>query len=247
MALRFLPDMPRLTTPSWRADQVVVLVGGVLLGTMASVALAEAALRATGVAAGPHATFWRMVAGLAGLQGPGLALIHVFLRRHGHDWASGLGLRPDRRAVAWGVVVALGSVLVAYPVEHGIMEGLKALGRSPEPQASVQFLRKAPPWQQAVLGVLAVLPAALVEEALFRGILFAAGRAAGHRLVALVGSSLLFGLAHGHGPTLLPLTLLGIALAWTYERTGNLLACCVAHAGFNAVGLAVAISGLGMP
>lgn len=245
-ALHRLLQGPGLPARHWRPEEVVRLVVGVLLAVAASGIAAELALRATGLGSGPDATFWRLMLGLLGLQAPGMAMVHLFLRSHGHGWASGLGLRPGLVPAAWGAALAVAAVMVTYPLEHGIMELLKAIGRSPEPQASVQFLRKAAPWQQAILGFLAVGPAAVVEEALFRGVLYSAGRDAGHRGWAWLGSSLLFGLAHGHGPTLVPLTLLGLGLAWAYERTGSLFACCVAHAGFNMVGLLVAVLGLGL-
>jgi membrane protease YdiL (CAAX protease family) len=33
-----------------------------------------------------------------------------------------------------------------------------------------------------------------------------------------------------------PLTVVGLGLAWLYERRANLLACMAAHAAFNTVG-----------
>lgn len=235
--------MPRLGARHWRVEEVVRLVVGVLLCVAGAGLFSELVLRGTGMAEGPDATFWRLLTGLLGLQVPGMLLVHGFLRRHGHGWGTGLGMRVDRRAVAWGVAVAVASVLVTYPLEHGIVEWMRAMGRSPEPQASVRFLREARPWQQGVIGLLAVVAAAVVEEAFFRGVLYSAWRDTGHRRMAMAGTSLLFGLAHGHGPALVPLALLGWALAWTYERTGSLMACCIAHAGFNLVGLWAAIAG----
>ncbi|MEI6342384.1 MAG: CPBP family intramembrane glutamic endopeptidase [Verrucomicrobiota bacterium] len=245
--MNWLSHPPRLHARHWRLEWVTMLVVGILVATMMAGILGQLLLDGTSAGSGPHATFLRLLMGLLGLQVSGLGLIHVFLRQHGYGWASGFGLRLEPRAMAWGVAMAAASVLVAYPMEEGIVWLLKAAGRTPEPQASVRFLQSAPAWQQALIGLLAVVPAALVEEALFRGVLYSAGRDAGYRRLALVGSSLLFGLAHGHVPTLLPLTLFGAALAWTYERTGSLLACCIAHAGFNMVGLMVAITGMGLP
>lgn len=234
--------MPGLAARDWRVEEVAQLVVGVIVGTLAFGTATELVLRGTAAGSGPEATFFRLLMGLLGLQGTGLALLHLFLRRHGCGWGSGFGMRPGLRAVAWGLAVAVAAVLIAYPLEEGIVAVLKALGKAPEPQASVRFLQSAPWWQQALIGLLAVVPAAVVEEALFRGVLYSAGRDTGYRRLAWLGSSLLFGLVHGHLPTLLPLTLFGALLAWTYERTGSLLACCVAHAGFNTVGLVVAIT-----
>jgi membrane protease YdiL (CAAX protease family) len=61
----------------------------------------------------------------------------------------------------------------------------------------------------------------------------------------LLGTALLFGAIHFHGPAFIPLTILGAGLAWGYARTGNLLTAFIAHGTYNAIGFAVAISGLG--
>ena len=45
---------------------------------------------------------------------------------------------------------------------------------------------------------------------------------------------ILFGVVHVSQPqVVLPLTLLGIALGWAYERTGSLVPPMVAHSLFN--------------
>jgi len=50
---------------------------------------------------------------------------------------------------------------------------------------------------------------------------------------AALVTSLLFGVIHLNLMTLVPLTVLGIALVWLYEVTGNLLAPILAHSLFN--------------
>jgi hypothetical protein len=105
-----------------------------------------------------------------------------------------------------------------------------------EPQSAVKLLEEARlPWQLAVMGLQTVITAPLVEEVLFRGLLYVSVKQAGHPRIALWGVAVLFGLSHGHLPTLVPLTLFGLILTWLYERTNNLLAPIAAHAGFNAV------------
>jgi membrane protease YdiL (CAAX protease family) len=96
-----------------------------------------------------------------------------------------------------------------------------------------------------VLIVMAVLLAALVEEFIFRGLLF---RSIADRYGFLPGalvSAMLFGLIHtavGTGLAVwslrLTLVIVGFALASIYRRRRNLLASISAHAAFNAVGVA---------
>ena len=56
-----------------------------------------------------------------------------------------------------------------------------------------------------------------------------------HPRLALVLSSILFGLIHVNLMTFVPLTLFAVVLALLYERTGTLLAPMAAHAFFNAI------------
>lgn len=65
------------------------------------------------------------------------------------------------------------------------------------------------------------------------------------RFAAMLGSALAFGLMHlGHGPDWVPLTLLGLVLAWLYERTGRIWPCITVHLLLNAftmLGLRVSV------
>lgn len=191
-------------------------------------------------------TFRKLLIGLVAFQSACFAISHWFLRLHGHGWRRGFSIRWDLRDVAWGLAVAAMAIVVGYSIEYGTFRLLRALGHSPEPQAAVLFLASAPSWQRAVIGTLAVMPAAVAEEAIFRGVLFTAIRDLGRPRLAIVVTALLFGLAHLHLPAFLPLTLLGAGLAWSYERTGNLATPIAAHAAYNLVGLVVAISGIGL-
>lgn len=220
------------------AGILILLVGfGVVFGVITS---------AMGMAGDDGATFWRLLAGLLALQIPTLALTHGFLRVHQTGWRKGFGLAWDAPAWMWGLSIAVGAVLIGYPIEYGAFELMRVLGHKPESQLAVQFLTEAPGWQRIIIGFLAVVPAAVAEESLFRGVLYSAGRDFGYPKVAIALTALLFGLVHAHLAAFLPLTLLGAGLAWGYERTGNLATCYIAHAAYNAIGLAVAVSGVGV-
>lgn len=234
-----------LTCRQWRTE-VVFAVVSLLLMLMTALGIVFAlGFKAAGVSEGPDATFYSLLGGLISLQVPALALAHFFLRWHDTTWSDGFGLHFNGQAFAWGIAVGVASVLVCYPIERGLFEILRALGRTPEPQKSVQFLASAPAWQQAIIGFAALFPAAAAEESFFRGILYSAARDTGRRSWAVAGTAMLFGLAHAHGPAFIPLTVFGAALAWTYERTGNIACCWIAHATFNSVGFAAAVSGWG--
>ena len=57
------------------------------------------------------------------------------------------------------------------------------------------------------------------------------------RLVAVIGTSVLFALIHGHVPSLPGLFILAVALALIYERTASLWAPICLHAGFNGLSI----------
>lgn len=171
------------------------------------------------------------------IQGPILLLTHWFLRRHGLGWKDGFGfdVRPRPQLWIWVAGSILGSVLVLLGVNLALQELLTHSGGRPDLQDGIRALESGPTGVQIAIAFAAIVMAPLVEEALFRGILYQWMRDAGHPRLSLVLTSVTFGLVHGHLPTLLPLTLFGGYLCWLYERTGNLLACILTHAGFNGV------------
>jgi len=111
-------------------------------------------------------------------------------------------------------------------------------------------------WTVAAIQVsVALLPAALYEELLSRGYLFATiGEWLG-RPVAVVVTSVAFGLLHVWNPgataySITTVILAGVFLAVTLLVTGSLYAAWIAHWAWNwvmAVPLHVAVSGLPLP
>jgi len=91
-----------------------------------------------------------------------------------------------------------------------------------------------------VLAIVVIAP--IAEELFFRGIVFNAWLRETGRVPAYVGSAALFALIHLSLASLLPIFLLGLALAWVYERTGTLLAPIVMHATVNGISVAAALA-----
>ncbi len=93
----------------------------------------------------------------------------------------------------------------------------------------------------AVIFLIAVV-APISEETFFRGFLFGGLRSK----LSLWPAALISGLIFGgiHAPTgitaVVPLALLGVALAWLYDRTGSIGPCILAHMVNNSLALAVA-------
>ena len=110
-------------------------------------------------------------------------------------------------------------------------------------------------WLVSVLATGAVLlPAALAEELMFRGVpLVALSRAFG-RIPAIVGLSLLFGLGHLSNPGVTGLAVANIAIAGVFLglaffTPGGLWTSTGAHLGWNLAlaALAAPVSGLPLP
>jgi membrane protease YdiL (CAAX protease family) len=182
--------------------------------------------------------FFDFLISSASFQGAGLLMIHFFLKQHEMTWREFLGLRGPRLSRA--VLMGLGVVAVALPLIMGFNEVMRSLitrlHSEPETQPTMQILEISVSLGQRILfGFTAIVVAPVVEETLFRGIIYRAIQQRGYPGIALFGSSLLFGIIHGSMMTLLPLTALAIILALLYDRAGNLMAPIVAHSFFNTV------------
>lgn len=142
--------------------------------------------------------------------------------------------RALRAGVLWGVVAWIGASLVAAAM-YLVFE---AVGLDPEPQVAEQALEVVDP----VLAVLAVvILAPIAEEVFFRGVVFNAFLREGGRRWAFLGSSALFAVIHLSAVAFVPIFLLGLALAWIYDRTRNLLAPIAMHLVVNGASVVIAL------
>ena len=169
----------------------------------------------------------------------------TFLIRPSRDAASAAGEGPaiSRRkavflAARWSpliIAAALGlNILCASSIEW--LSGIK-----PSDQELVKcFSGDACPWSiRVILGTLVLFEAPLLEEPLFRGIMFRGFASAMPVWAAMALSGFLFALVHVNAASFLPLLFLGCAFAELYRRTGTMLAPMTAHALFNAANLAL--------
>jgi len=108
-------------------------------------------------------------------------------------------------------------------------------------------------WSAVILIVMAIVVAPVVEEFVFRGLLF---RSLADRYgfwVGAIASAVPFGLTHvGIGTAVdlwalrITLTIVGVLLAWVHWRRRNLLANIAAHATFNVIGVIVVLALIGV-
>jgi uncharacterized protein len=92
-------------------------------------------------------------------------------------------------------------------------------------------------------GIFVVGIAPLAEEFFFRGFLFQSLRKSWGVWIAAPVSGLIFGAAHFDLDKLVPLAILGTALALVFHRTRSLWPCIMLHALNNSIAFIVLLSG----
>lgn len=220
----------------WEAEPLLRLVAGVCfclsIGSLATRAILPDAAFAT-----QEGKFFLFVSNSIVFHGGTMLLVALFLREHGIGWRDGFGLGSSGTLRIIGL--ALSGVVIALPVALLLQQlsamGMRSVSVQPEVQVIVQTLQETQSQQQRVFfAFVAILGAPVVEETIFRGILYPAIKQRGWPHLALWGTSLLFALTHANTATFLPLTFLAMVLVFLYERTGNLLAPILTHSLFNA-------------
>jgi membrane protease YdiL (CAAX protease family) len=92
-------------------------------------------------------------------------------------------------------------------------------------------------------GIFVIGVAPLAEEFFFRGFIFQALRRSWGVWLAAPASGLIFGALHFQLDKLVPLAILGTALAYVFHRTRSLVPCIMLHALNNTVAFIVLLGG----
>lgn len=170
-----------------------------------------------------------------------LWVVQQLLRDHGMTWREAFGLRSPRalRTMGLAALLTLPAGVITLGLHEASLWTFSTFGVRPDTQAAVAAVSAAAsPWERMVLFVFAVITAPVVEELLFRGILWPLARARGYRVWGCVVVSLLFAAFHQNSAVLVPLWFLGAFWAWLYDYTGDLTAPILSHALFNLVNFA---------
>jgi membrane protease YdiL (CAAX protease family) len=234
-----------LAEKPWKLDAVARLFLGVMATFCVGVALAGLVGHFTSSWPKAQSDFWQIVVAASFLEIPALAWIALFLRQHNVRWQDAFGFRAiePARAVAYGVLAGALFVPAAWGLNSLSGKLMDLLHLNAQDQEMVQELQDPglTVSQKAFLGVVAIVVAPVVEELLFRGILYPALKQRGWPRLALWGSSALFALLHCNMASFVPLLIFAVVLVRLYETFENLLAPIVAHGLFNAANFFVLI------
>ena len=130
------------------------------------------------------------------------------------------------RGVAWGLAAgAVGSVYLQLIQRLGLLRWLQELTPFFSPSHTDH-----PLW----IITVAVLAAPIVEEYLFRGLVYQGLARSTRPWLAIVGSALLFAMVHSPA-AVVPVFVLGVIAAVSFRRTGLILTPVLAHATYNLV------------
>lgn len=186
-------------------------------------------------------TFALTVLGLSTLGMFVWAHLIIVMRRR-MSWRD-FGFRPIGK---WVVLAAFGVGLLAMPVMAITGAAIQKLLGRPLGSPQLQFL--APDgfsWTIAI-GTIVIggLLAPLAEEIIFRGMLYGWLRRFMGLLPAAFLSAAVFGLVHGMLPVIAAAFVVGLALAYIYERTGSLWAPAIVHATQNCLAMSIMFASL---
>ena len=186
----------------------------------------------------PHGVEWLRDYGSLVLYLPTVVLMAYFLRRYkGQTLVEGLGCQLSITQIRsflqiLAVVLALGLI-----GDWLIMFGGRAV------EGSVHWTEWFIPqliWGNQVellkTTIEFIVIAPIFEEIIFRGILFPTLRARFNLPTSIIGSALVFAVAHGYGIiAFLSVFWSGLLWAWMYARTGNIIPSIAAHAVNNGL------------
>ena len=165
-----------------------------------------------------------------------LILVGILLSRRGITWAEAFGLSLPHASTPLfaGALAGLLVLPSAWALGQASALALPELGFDVKPQQAVQMVQGATSdAERALTAVMAIVLAPVVEEVIFRGILYPAVKQVGYPRLAGWGTAFLFAAIHATPAIFLPLFLLSALLAHLYERTGTLLAPIATHIVFN--------------
>lgn len=141
-----------------------------------------------------------------------------------------LGLRPFPARTLWLVA----GVVVASVVVSALLEPILHAGREQGLEPEAWRSDRAAAFIVNAIVVTTLVP--FTEELFFRGLGVRVLRFLGP-IVAVVGTALVFSLAHGILVAIPALGFFALLLGWLRVRTDSVWPCVIAHASYNGIGV----------
>jgi membrane protease YdiL (CAAX protease family) len=154
--------------------------------------------------------------------------------RLGRPTARQFGFRPFRSS-------ALGWALLAMAVYFVLSAIYIQLVQPPSDDLPQQLGAEKSTTLAILTGTFVIAVAPPVEEFFFRGFLYQALRTRLGVSGGAVTSGLIFGAVHFKPEFLVPLAILGTALAFLFQKTNSLWPCIFLHAANNAIAFSVTL------
>ena len=134
-----------------------------------------------------------------------------------------------------GLLLALIITVIGIGISIGYEALLQALGWSTSSDIYMPF--NANGIGIAFFAIIAAVVAPLAEETFFRGFAFQGLKKRYGQGWGIFLSALLFSLAHLSPSGLVPIFILGLMLAWLFNKTQSIWPCIIVHCAYNSIAL----------
>ena len=147
-----------------------------------------------------------------------------------------------------GVIACLLWIPIHMIISVIWIQSLEAMGIEISSQAAIQIFELAAMGNNNLLmltifiNVIFIAP--ILEELLFRGLLFRWLKSRLPVVPAIMISAAIFGGFHDSIASIFPITCLGAYLAWLFQRKGQLLTCITFHMVFNSLNISLLVISL---
>lgn len=145
-------------------------------------------------------------------------------------------LRPFKvllRQYPYFFIFVINIFILSFLINYGLMRVIH-IPPSHQP-IIILLLKQNHPGIISLIGIQAILLAPVAEELLFRGFLFRVIHSRISFFPAALISSMVFASLHKNLFIFLPLTCLGMAFAYAYKKSRNILFPILLHASYNAI------------
>lgn len=166
-----------------------------------------------------------------------LALVWTVAHRHGRRLAESVGLRRVSPALAWfGSALGMAAVVRVLALLYSVVmisAGLKLPGWDTDP---LRYFARGP-LGSAMLVLIVVAVAPVIEEIVFRGIVLTSLRERWGDTPAILVSSFVFAALHLNLFSFLPIFAVGVVLSRLFISSRSLWVSMVCHSAFNGIGV----------